>query len=272
MVTRSSTDQFQALFNICRELKNGQEEIKNNLINVQIKLQNLEEKFNSSGSQQELQESLETKLKSFEEKVELQNNSIERQIVSYADIVNTNYKKSFDTEKAITSISQGMENLQTKLSDEIEQKAIEQRSNNICIFNIPESTNNNQEEANKEDVLKIKQILDPQITIEKKNISSIFRPGFKSHDKVRPIIMKFNDATTRLKLLKLRNLKYQQGDIQTSIYITPDRTLKQQEFHKKLVMELKRRKENGEENIYIKNGKIQQLQPFRTNLQSQWPA
>ena len=86
----------------------------------------------------------------------------------------------------------------------------------------------------------------------------------------------------RLELLKLRRLKFTKTnesiDGETSndsleffnIFISPDRTKAEQEQHKKLVLELKERINNGEPGLYIRNGKILKYQPFRGDAQLFW--
>ena len=56
---------------------------------------------------------------------------------------------------------------------------------------------------------------------------------------------------------KIRKLSYNGT---TNIFISPDRTQKQQEVHKKLVTELKARKEQGEEDIFIVDERIVKFQ------------
>ena len=180
------------------------------------------------------------------------------------------------------------------------------------MFNIPESSITDKKEASKEDVLKLKAILDPEISIEQKSVGSIYRIGTRSKDKVRPLIIRFNDSNIRAEVLKLRNLVYiqenhdnkdrltneqegvnkhqieknqnqEQNDEEEAkkqqneknnkikIFITPDRTKRQQEANRELVAELKRRKDSGEKDIFISNGKIVS-QPFRFNPHAQWPS
>ena len=88
----------------------------------------------------------------------------------------------------------------------------------------------------------------------------------------RPIIIKFTSLEKRSEILSLRNVFYTTKDnSKIPIYICPDRTIKEQEEHKKLVKQLKERREKGEENIKISNGKIVEYTlPFRANAQSVW--
>ena len=99
--------------------------------------------------------------------------------------------------------------------------------------------------------------------------------GVKSSDKTRTLIIKFHNIETRRKVLSSRNLFYEvENKPKIKIFIAPDRTPKQREEHKKVYEELKKRKEKGETDLYIKNGEILKYvkypQPFRYSSQSNW--
>ena len=50
-------------------------------------------------------------------------------------------------------------NIINKLDTETEENAKKRKANNICIFNVPESNNENHEKRFQEDVDKVKEIL-----------------------------------------------------------------------------------------------------------------
>ena len=81
--------------------------------------------------------------------------------------------------------------------------------------------------------------------------------------------MKFKDATKQLNILKLKDLNFENSDSTVRIYCTPDRTAKQRELHKKLVIELKERREN-ETDLVIRNYKIVKKQFSRFNPDQLW--
>ena len=78
-----------------------------------------------------------------------------------------------------------------------------------------------------------------------------FRLGkTKTANKVRPILIKFTDKTSKFSLLKKwKELK------EINLWAQPDMTKKQKEDNQRLVGELKRRREEGE-NVVISKGKI----------------
>lgn len=84
--------------------------------------------------------------------------------------------------------------------------------------------------------------------------------------------MKFNNQEKRTDALKLRNVNYKDVQTQESIriFITIDRTVNEQIQHKKLVQQLKDMKSQGRENLFIRNGEIVSMLPFRPNPQQYW--
>ena len=158
-------------------------------------------------------------------------------------------------------------NIINKLETETEENAKKRKANNICIFNVPESNNENHENRFQEDVKKVKEILNEHVKLKKEDVISLYRIGYaKNSSKPRPIVLKLSNLELKLTILKLRNLKWQDNNI----YINPDRTKKEQEEHRKLLSELHARKAKGEENIMIRNGKIVARIPFRPDSQMFW--
>ena len=97
--------------------------------------------------------------------------------------------------------------------------------------------------------------------IEKHELKSLYRIGKFEVGKVRPIIVKLNDAKAKERLIKLRNLKYVTHEFEVKIYINPDRTIEQLKTFKKLREELKIKQAMAEQNnlnvkYVIKNNKI----------------
>ena len=190
-------------------------------------------------------------------------------------IVSSSIATSIETSNAITNINKSLKSVKAKIDKkaehESEKLSHELRALNICVFNIPESDADSLEEQYKEDVKKFKEVISSHVTLEKEDVKAFFRIGRERQPtKARPILLKLSNEDARLKLLKLRNLKFNDDTGEYDIYINPDRTKKEQDEHRKLLAELRERRSNGEENIIIKNGKIIQVLPFRQNPQSYW--
>ena len=221
-------------------------------------------------------EDLYTKLddikKELKEELASQKKNINAKIQSYAEVVSN---ENNETTNAITNINKNLNSVKTKIeikSDhDNEKRSRDQKALNICVFNIPESDAESVEDQYKDDVTKFQNILSNKVPIRKDDVKAFFRIGKeRNSSKPRPIVIKLSNEDIRLKLLKLRNLQYNDDSQDYNIYINPDRTKKEQEIYRKLLSELKERRSKGEENIAIRNGKIVEILPFRRNPQLYW--
>ena len=99
--------------------------------------------------------------------------------------------------------------------------------------------------------------------MDHEDIINISRVGKRSDaSKPRPLIVKFKNFSVRQKLLTnagLLNVKWD-NEIRP-VYMSIDRTAIQREENKKLVDELRNRKQNGETHLIIRNNKIIQNFP-----------
>ena len=134
---------------------------------------------------------------------------------------------------------------------------------NIIVFNIPENKSvplQSQFDSCKKDFKVLQDVLGEN-RIEKHELKSLYRIGKFEVGKVRPIIVKLNDAKAKERLIKSRNLKYVTHEFEVKIYINPDRTIEQLKTFKKLREELKIKQAMAEQNnlnvkYVIKNNKI----------------
>ena len=205
------------------------------------------------------------------------NVTLKEKIQSYAEVISNNTTETNETKKVISSINTNFSNLklnlENKIVNESEQKFIKQKELNVCIFNVPEPINNSEEENAKSDVERLKSILSDKIDIKQEDLKAIYRRGKSIQvSKPRPIIIKFANLEKKLEILKLRNLTFKSQDSMIiNIHVTPDRTMKQQQELKKLVIELKKRRADGESDIFIRNDKIvHYTSPFRHQSQLLW--
>ena len=240
-----------------------------------------------------LQSSISTKIKLFEESfastMEKQKEVFSEKVVnnigqSWSTVVSKNIKKTIDNSQVITAINKNLESVRTNIDinkeKEEETKARKSKESNICIFNIPEGNDENVETNHKKDLVKLKQIFEGKILIKPDDVKTAYRIGSKKENAKypRPFIMKFNSLSKRNEVLALRNLfvKKDNADVKEQgdrVFIQPDRTKKEIEEHQKLVKELKERRDSGEENIGIRNGKIIKFgNPFPDRPQFCWGA
>ena len=152
-----------------------------------------------------------------------------------------------------------------------EQKLIDAKRCNLIYFNLPESDIEDIGEKMKHDYRKLRSLYRDNFATPE-NIDSCYRVGKKNEDKTRPLVVKFKSADTRNKILSnSRDLFLTENRNRTPVFVSIDRTPKQRAEHKKLVTELKSRKENGDENIGIRNGRIiENFQKSTTSTRIRW--
>ena len=126
-----------------------------------------------------------------------------------------------------------------------------------------------------DDIKALKKVLNGKLVIQPEDLKYIYRIGKKSEEpKSRPIIMMFTNKEKRYEILQQRELKYinEESAETVNIYISiPIVPKKQREELKELRIRLKERREKGELNIKISNGKIvENALPFRGQPQLCW--
>ena len=179
------------------------------------------------------------------------------------------------TGEAVFELVKKVDNIQLNVeSSKSETKLRDLKKNNVLIHKLPESESESLSKAFEEDAKNVLDLIDPKKELKSVDILDIRRIGSKESSTLpRSIIVKCNSTELRNKLLKLRNIKFSCNNKETEVYISPDRTKIEQLAHKKLVRELKDRKNKGEHDIMIRNGKIiKKQQPFRFRLQDFWSS
>ena len=163
---------------------------------------------------------------------------------------------SVECSSSPTSVTNQIEQ-QVKKTTELDKEEVElikSKEQNLVYFNVPESDSETPGEKMKHDFKLLNEAHKNEM--QHNHISNIFRVGKKT-DKIRPLIVKYSSLQMKNDYLKKGgSLKIQYRNEIRNVYMSIDRTMKQREVHKKLVKELKERRENGEENIAIRNEKI----------------
>ena len=183
----------------------------------------------------------------------------------------TNLTTKIEVEReTLVEINKDLETVRSSIEKnyetETESEARSKKINNVCIYNIPENSHEDSQENYKNDVKVVKELLTNKINLSKDDVKAFYRVGIKTSGKNRPIIIKLSSVEIKKNILSLRNLQYNGH----RVFVSIDRTKKEQIEHKKLVAELKERKIQGEENIIIRDGKIVKNSPFRINPQLFW--
>ena len=164
-------------------------------------------------------------------------------------------KTSIDLKSSV----QRVENLEQKVVLTEEEKDKERRKYNLIFYKIPESDSSTGKERMKFDCVALKDIFERKnVHLKAENIERIFRLGdFEKAVKPRPILIKFKTVEYKKSILsQCSKLKYLKNNVSIPVFYSLDLTEKERKERKKLVDELKSRKEKGEDNIGIRKNKI----------------
>ena len=136
------------------------------------------------------------------------------------------------------------------------------RSKNVIFYNIKESEKDNFTDRKQEDLDVIKRVITKKLEVLDCEIDYVLRLGIFNDEKPRPILVQLKTVSMKWAILK-NSSKLKNINKSGPIFVTPDRTKKEREENTKLWNELKRRKDGGEDDLIIKQGKIVKKQLFR---------
>ena len=141
----------------------------------------------------------------------------------------------------------------TTIADELAER--DRKKNNVIVYNFPEGSDLENEKQCF--VALCKDFAELDVSVQK-----YFRIGRKEGNKTRHALVSFDTESAKLAVLaKAPKLRFDKKF--NKVYISPDMTRFERTKHRKLVVELKRRREQGERNLIIKNWSIVQRQPRR---------
>ena len=118
------------------------------------------------------------------------------------------------------------------------------------MFGLSESDSDSPAKRKEDDCVKVKNIYDGRLLLSASDIESMLRLGSKSHetDKKRPLLIQCTSEEKKWEMIRTsKSLKYLQNHVSFSLFAAPDRTEKEREERKKLLAQLKERRDNGEE-------------------------
>ena len=194
------------------------------------------------------------------EKMKIENENRFREIENRLAVCETRSKTN-DVKKVVAE-----EINKNSLKDTEESALIVAKEKKVIYFGIPETSNDSAAERMKHDYKRLEEAYGQ--TIEHTEILTMFRVGKKEPNKTRPLVIKFSDIELKKNYLKKSgDLKIKHGNEIIPVYASIDRTEKQHEKHKKLVTELKARKEAGEQNLVIRGEKI--IENFQKDTSAQ---
>ena len=138
--------------------------------------------------------------------------------------------------------------------DEMQDK--ERRKHNIVIHNLSEAEGESQSERAKGSEIKFKVMVKEGMKLMVET-SKTFRVGKKVDHKPRLMVVTLTNMSDKREILRLAaSLRDSEWN---KVFITPDLTWKEREAGRQLRNELGRRKEAGEQHIWIRRGRIVQI-------------
>lgn len=142
-----------------------------------------------------------------------------------------------------------------RVEEQIEEyRERERRKFNLIVHNMAENDAETSEERRQHDHIEMERTLQA-IDCGETEIDTVQRLGERRDDKPRIIILKMKKVADKRKIL-MSTKKLREDEQRKNMYITPDMSKKSREHNKKLRTELKERREAGEGNLIIRNGKI----------------
>ena len=123
---------------------------------------------------------------------------------------------------------------------------IEKKKNNLVIFNVPETNDGSIEERKENEKEKMKKL--PEVLETDTEICELRRIGKMQPNHPRPLMVKFIDFSSKMLMLRSAKklAKVPRDSNFARVFMQLDRTKLQQAENKKLVIELQRRRNNGE--------------------------
>jgi len=173
--------------------------------------------------------------------------------------------RKFDDMKVIDCVQKVIsEKEQDSASEEAE---LERRKTNVIVYGLPESSAAEPNDREDDDMGQITMLLH-ELKCDNVEVMQVARLGSRqaagadtatddASPRTRPVKLVLKTAEQKHSLLKnAKNLRWKEEGGWNKVFIHADLTLKQRECRRKLVAELKMRKDNGESDLIIVNGKI----------------
>lgn len=160
-------------------------------------------------------------------------------------------------EGEIKGVETGLKKAKEDVKNEVKNdlKEIENRSENVVIYGLEESEEEDGSERKREDLKKMRDLM-KEIEVEENEVDlKAFRAGKKRDDgKPRPMIVTITEAETRHKVLANARKLATKDEAWKKVYVAPDMTFQQREEARK--MEAALRAEADEKNQALDEGKL----------------
>ena len=149
---------------------------------------------------------------------------------------------------------EAVEKVEKLVSDKFEE--LEERNRrrcNLIFFGILESKSENPDVRKNDDFSKTNSLVGKTLGARPYEIRSLYRLGKRS-EATRPLKVVMDSESSRDDVLRKYQPEPDEGG--KMIYVARDRTITERELHKKLKTELLERRERGEDDLIIRNGRI----------------
>lgn len=148
-----------------------------------------------------------------------------------------------------------------QIDDHKDEEDRKQRECNLILHGMPESKLENAEDQECEDGNNTIYIFKEELQMTHIDVEKVIRLGNNNpnnqRDKPRPLLVKVRTPGQKWGIIKYaKKLKQSQYEELRTVYIVPDLSIKDREKDRKIRLELKEKRERGEEGWYISKGQL----------------
>lgn len=253
----------------CTVVCKGFMKLMNDILESQLRMEErLEEVFGSMGKKiTETEDAMGRKMSELVEKLEMDKRSeegdvpkdepqqrIEAKVDALLETVSASKTDSHYVHDCVEDA------ILVKIAEEQEEaEEIRKRKSNVVIFGVPESAESDYEKRRADDEDQLQTVLH-LIKCDTTTVNKIVRMGKRPEQrdaKPRPMLVTMASEKQKDQVLaRSKNLKRSGQEGMDKVYIFQDLTPRQREKRKKLVQELKDRKQKGESDLIIAGGRI----------------
>ena len=153
-----------------------------------------------------------------------------------------------------------------------DQEEIERRRTNLIIYDVEEPTHVDDRDRRRVDAASVTTML-TKLNLQEIELKAVTRLGKKTEGRNRPIKVILNTERDKVKVLsrmqELRQSREPQDNLARDSHITTDLSQKQRSDHRALVQQMEKRRQEGEEDMVIRGGRIIKRKPFRVRRASE---
>ena len=154
-----------------------------------------------------------------------------------------------------------------------DQEEIERRRTNLIIYDVEEPTHVDDRDRRRVDAASVTTML-TKLNLQEIELKAVTRLDKKTEGRNRPIKVILNTERDKVKeLSRMQELRQsrepQDNNLARDSHITTDLSQKQRSDHRALVQQMEKRRQEGEEDMVIRGGRIIKRKPFRVRQASE---